>query len=183
MINSPFDDGLISNRNGPRRSKRNTRNTKVAINKENSIELKLKRFSQTGEGWVEITMPIITVSEANGGAKKAYKRNGKTCYKSEHWTDKHRRHKLQKGTVALLLRPIRHGLRMPCHITLTRYAPTKLDKFDNLPMSMKYILDAICEIITNDFVPGRADSHEGLMVSYDQVVSDEYGVKVRIQNI
>lgn len=183
MINSPFDEGSNSNRKGPRISKRSVSNTKVALNKENSTEIKLKRFSEIGEGWVEITMPIITVSEANGGAKKAYKRNGKTCYKSEHWTDKHRRHKLQKGTVALLLRPIRHGLRMPCHITLTRYAPTKLDKFDNLPMSMKYILDSICEIITNDFVPGRADAHEGLMVSYDQVVSNEYGVKVRIQNI
>ena len=94
-----------------------------------------------------------------------------------------RSHRLQKGSVALLLRPMRHGLRMPCHITLTRYAPRKLDRFDNLPMSMKYILDSICEIITNDFTPGRADSHEGLQVSYDQVTSKEYGVKVRIQNI
>lgn len=126
-------------------------------------------------------MPIVTVSEANGGAKKAYKRNGQTCYKPEHWSDKSRRHKLQKGSVALLLRPHRDGLSLPCKITLTRFAPRKLDKFDNLPMSMKYILDSICEIITNDYVPGRADSHEGLDVVYDQVISSHYGVKVRIQ--
>ncbi len=150
---------------------------------ENSTEGKLSLFTEKGDDWLEITMPIITVSEANGGVKKAYKRNGKTCYKAEHWSDKSFRHRLQKGSVALLLRPHRDCLSMPCHITLTRYAPRKLDKFDNLPMSMKYILDSICEIITNDFRPGRADSHEGLSVEYDQVISKEYGVKVRIKSI
>lgn len=183
MSSFHFEDTSISNGKVPRKRKKRSSNTNVAINKENSTEAKIKRFSEFGDDWVEFTIPIFTASEANGGVKKSYKRNGKTCYKSEHWTDKHRRHKLQKGSVALMLRPMRHGLRMPCHISLTRYAPTKLDKFDNLPMSMKYILDSICEIITNDFVPGRADAHEGLVVIYDQVVSEEYGVKVRIQNI
>lgn len=150
---------------------------------KNATEVKLKRFSQVGDGWVEFTLPILTVSEANGGVKKSYKSKGKTCYKTEHWSDKYRRHKLQKGSVALMLRPIRKDLHMPCHITLTRYAPRKLDQFDNLPMSMKYILDSICEIITDDFTPGRADSHEGLKVFYEQVVCKEYGVKVRIENI
>jgi hypothetical protein len=50
-------------------------------------------------------------------------------------------------------------------------------------MSLKYILDAVCEIITGDFVPGRADSHEGLDVSYDQVISSEYAVKILIRNV
>lgn len=150
---------------------------------ESSVEAKLKLSSEVGDDWVEFTMPIVTVSEANGGVKKSYKRNGKTCYKSEHWTDKHTRHRRQKGSVALMLRPIRSNLRMPCHITLTRYAPRKLDKFDNLPMSLKYILDSICEIITDDYTPGRADSHEGLSVTYEQVTSKEYAVKVKIQNI
>lgn len=181
MTSFRFDDGFISNRKVPRITKKRVSNTKVAKTKENATEAKIKRFSESGDGWVELTMPIITVSEANGGAKQAYKRNGKTCYKSEHWTDKHRRHKLQKGSVALMLRPLRHVVSMPCHITLTRFAPRKLDQFDNLPMSMKYILDSVCEIITNDFTPGRADSHEGLSVSYKQVVSSEYGVKVRIE--
>lgn len=153
------------------------------MNDEIATEGKLKLSTLKGDDWVEIMMPIITVSEANGGAKKPYKRNGKTCYKTEHWSEKNLRHRRQKGTVALTLRPVRHHLRLPCHITLTRYAPRKLDRFDNLPMSLKYILDAICEIITNDFVPGRADSHEGLSVSYDQIVSQQYGVKVHIKNI
>ena len=145
-------------------------------------ETRIKRFVEKGDGWVEITMPIITVSEANGGLKKSFKRNGKTCYKAEHWTEKNRRHQLQKGTVALLLRPHRDSLSTPCNITLTRYAPDKLDRFDNLPMSLKWILDSVCEIITGDYRPGHADSDEGIVdVKYRQIQSKEYGVTVRIQ--
>lgn len=182
MIRFPFDNALISNRKAPRRSKRRLGNTKVAVSKENCLNGGLKQFAEKGNGWIEITMPILTVSEANGGAKTAYKRNGKTCYKGEHWTEKHRRHKLQKGSVSLLLRPHRDCLSMPCNITLTRYAPDKLDRFDNLPMSLKWVLDAVCEIITGDTRPGHADSHEGIRdVKYSQIVSKEYGVKVRVQ--
>src|SRR3954466_6044905 len=133
MISFPFENTPISNRNGPRSSKKKSTNTNVASDEENVVEEKLRLFSEIGDNWVEFTMPIVTVSEANGGVKKSYKRNGKTCYKSEHWSDKHTRHRRQKGSVALMLRPLRAGLRMPCHITLTRYAPRKLDKFDNLP--------------------------------------------------
>lgn len=154
----------------------------VAPKVKNSTEGKLSVSLQKGDDWLEIMMPIITVSEANGGVKKAYKRNGKTCYKGEHWTEKHRRHRLQKGTVALLLRPHRHCISLPCKIYLERYAPDSLDRFDNLPMSMKWILDSVCEVITNDYRPGHADSHEGIVdVKYSQVISKEYGVKVRIQ--
>lgn len=157
-------------------------NTNIANKQESVLDGKLKLSTEKGDGWLEITVPIVTVSEANGGAKTAYKRNGKTCYKSEHWTDKHRRHKLQKGSVSLLLRPHRSCLSMPCIIILTRYAPDKLDRFDNLPMSLKWILDSVCEIITGDTRPGHADSHEGIAdVKYTQVQSKDYGVKIRIQ--
>jgi hypothetical protein len=148
------------------------------------IETKIRRTSEVGENWVEIKLPLVTVSEANGGAKKRVKRvkNKVTTKvtKSEHWTDKHARHKRQKGAVALLLKPLRSHLKLPCHITLTRYAPSKLDRFDNLPMSMKWILDACCEIITGDYRPGRADDTEEIDVKYKQVESIEYGVKIRI---
>lgn len=181
-ISFHFENGLISNGNTPRRSKRDADNTKVAINKKNTTEAKLKASIEKGSDWIEITMPIFTVSEANGGAKRAYKRNGKTCYKSEHWTDKHRRHKLQKGTVFLLLRPHRSSLTLPCSIKLTRFAPDKLDRFDNLPMALKWVLDAVCEIVTGDNRPGRADAHSGIVdVTYSQVESKEYGIKVRIE--
>lgn len=182
MISFPFENALNSKSKAPRRTKKLLGNTDVAVKLKNSAELKLKMFLEKGENWLEITMPIVTVSEANGGVKTSYVKNGKTCYKSEHWSDKHRRHKLQKGTVSLSLRPHRNSLSMPCTIKLTRYAPDKLDRFDNLPMSMKWILDAICEIITGDYRPGRADAHEGILdVIYAQEISNAYGVKVRIQ--
>ena len=184
MNSSRFDNGLISHSKAPRRLKQAPSNIKVALRVKIAKETKLRAFSEFGDDWVEITMPIITVSEANGGAKTAYKRNGKTCYKGEHWTDKHRRHKLQKGSVCLLLRPHRNKLSMPCSIILTRYAPDKLDRFDNLPMSLKWVLDAVCEIITGDDRPGHADSNEGIVdVKYLQVQSQEYGVKVRIEKV
>lgn len=177
-----FKNAKISNKKASRSAKRKRRNTHVAMSEKNATEGKLKLFLEKGDEWLEITMPITTVSEANGGAKIAYKRNGKTCYKSEHWSDKHRRHKLQKGTVALFLRPHRNCVSMPCSIILTRYAPDKLDRFDNLPMSLKWVLDAVCEIITGDHRPGRADAHEGILgVKYNQSISKYYGVKIRIE--
>lgn len=182
MNSFPFENAIISSGKAPRKPRKRPGNTKVAKKGEIAVESKLKLSTEKGDGWIEIAMPILTVSEANGGVKTAYKRNGKTCYKGEHWSDQHRRHKLQKGTVSLLLRPHRANLSMPCIITLTRYAPDKLDRYDNLPMSLKWILDSVCEIITGDNRPGRADAHEGIVdVKYLQIQSKDYGVKVRIQ--
>ena len=153
------------------------------MKKIEGVEARLNHFSEKGDGWIEISMPIFTASEANGGVKSPYKRNGKTYYKAEHWSEKHRRHKLQKGSVALFLRPHRSDISLPCEITLTRFAPDKLDRFDNLPMSLKWVLDAVCEVITGDYRPGLADSCDEILdVKYSQVQSKEYGVKIRIEN-
>lgn len=160
-------------------------NTDIATDLKKPTEAKLKRFSEVGPNWVKISLPIVTVSEANGGAKRRVKRikNKVTTKvtKGEHWTDKSARHKRQKGAVALLLKPLRSHLKLPCHITLTRYAPSKLDRFDNLPMSMKWILDSCCEIITGDYRPGRADDTDEIDVTYRQVLSKEYGVTILIE--
>lgn len=112
-----------------------------------------------------MTLPIRTVSEANN---------------FDHWTKKHKRHRLQQKTVALILKPVKQHVKFPCHIKLTRYAPRKLDKHDNLPMSMKYILDACCAIITGNFKAGRADDDDRISISYDQVNSSQYAVKIEI---
>ena len=120
--------------------------------------------SEIGEGFALLTLPIRTVSEAN-------------C--SEHWTKKHKRHRLQQKALTLALNPIKRQIKLPCHIEMVRYAPRKLDKHDNLPISMKYILDSCCAILTGDFRPGRADDDERISISYDQVISKEYGVKIK----
>ncbi len=136
-------------------------------------------YKKVGDGFVEILLPLLTVSEANG-VKKPYVRNGKKYYKGEHWREKYQRHKAQKLAVIYSLKPFREYLSIPCKITLTRYAPNKLDRHDNLPMSMKWILDACCEVITGDYRSGRADASEEIDVVYHQIVSDEYGVKINI---
>jgi hypothetical protein len=108
-----------------------------------------------------LRLPIRTVSEANN---------------FEHWTKKHKRHKEQKRAVALALNPHKAEIKLPCHIKITRVAPRKLDRWDNLPMSVKYILDTCCAIITGDFRPGRADDDERITVSYEQETNSEYYV-------
>jgi len=127
------------------------------------VDEPFKLSCTSGLNWVEITIPIRTVSEAN-------------C--TDHWRVKHKRHKKQKALIYMLLRPKRPLLKVPCHINITRYAPRKLDKHDNLPISVKYLLDACCEVITNDYRPGRADSDERIEVAYNQVISKHYAVKI-----
>lgn len=158
-------------------------NSQVATPFENSTQSKLKLFSFKGTNFVEITIPLVTVSEANGGKKKKLRRAGKTVYRSESWVDAYKRHKKQKGIVHLMLKPLRSALKLPCHITLTRYAPDKLDRFDNLPMAFKWILDACCEIITGDYRPGRADDTDLIDVSYKQELNSEYGIKIHIHDV
>lgn len=132
-------------------------------------------------GTVEIYLPILTVSEANGGAKKLSWRMGKRVRRKEHWSEANKRHKMQKGAVMYALSPHRSKLHLPCLITITRYAPDKLDKSDNLPMSMKWVLDMICAVITQDFRPGRADDSDEIDVLYRQEKCEQYGVRIKIE--
>lgn len=171
-------------RNRARIDDRDSRDTKIWLNTENSTAGLQKAFTTKTLNSIEIGAPLLTCSEANGGRKRAVKRCGGTIYKTEHWSEKAKRHKRQKGLIRMMLTTARARdfIRLPCKITLTRYATRKLDRFDNLPMAFKYILDAICEVITGDYIPGRADSHEGLKVEYDQITSKQYFVKVRIEN-
>ena len=116
---------------------------------------------------ISLTIPIRTVSESNV---------------SEHWTKKSKRHKKQKKMVAYFLNIHKKKISLPCTIKLTRCAPNKLDKFDNLPMSFKYILDAICEVITGNYVAGRADNEieDEIDVIYRQIVQKTYEIRIEI---
>lgn len=143
-------------------------NIKVAVNEKKAPQSPKLLSSSFGPDWLEIYLPIRTISEANP---------------TEHWRVRHKRHKSQKSMVALILRPHCDKLKLPCHIKLTRFAPRNLDRHDNLPMSMKYILDTCCAYITGDHRPGRADDDERITVSYDQVFSSTYGVKIHFQNL
>lgn len=157
-----------SNRDVPRKAKKNGGLSKRGSDENKVLDAKFELSSKSGPGWVEITLPMRTVTEAN-------------CF--EHWTKKHKRHKIQQKSIGLSLNPLKNIIKLPCHIELTRYAPKSLDKYDNLPMSFKYIVDACCAIIKNDFRPGRADDDERFTISYDQVKSKNYGIKIVIKNL
>lgn len=116
--------------------------------------------------FVAVSLPIRTVSEAN-------------C--TEHWQKKHKRHQQQKILVYNALKPYREHFRLPVTITLKRYAPRKLDRHDNLPVSFKYITDAICAMITKNYRPGRADDDERITIYYEQEVRKEYGIKIELK--
>jgi hypothetical protein len=140
----------------------------VALKGKNSTEAKLSPKSEILPGKVILTLPIHTVSEANN---------------FDHYRIKHKRHVKQKKIVALFLNPVKSSITLPCNIKIIRLAPKKVDKWDNLPMSVKWILDACCAIITGDFRPGRADDDKRITVEYDQVLSPAYGVIIEIKNV
>lgn len=114
-------------------------------------------------GTIEMVVPLITISEAN-------------TY--EHWTKSAARHKKQKGIIKLYWMQIRNMVPpLPIKMQLIRLAPRKLD-FVNLCMSMKWIEDSICEELTGNYVPGRADGDPRIKTSFSQEKSKEYGVKI-----
>lgn len=141
------------------------RSTKVAFGKKNRLYAKLDAKIEVLEGKAVIDLPIRTRSEAN-------------CFDS--WRVKHGRHKRQKQAVCAVLRPIRGRIKLPCSVALTRFAPGALDVFDNLPMSFKYIADAVCEAITGEERAGRADGDGRISISCSQVKSRFYGIRIEI---
>lgn len=112
-------------------------------------------------------LPIKTASEANS---------------SEHWTKKAKRHRLQKLCIKAAYRADKPQIQLPCACVLTRIAPRQLDCQDNLPMSLKFITDAIAEEITGNYVPGRADGCKEITWEYKQEKGKpkEYAVRIEI---
>lgn len=159
------EDGSISISKGGRRAQNGSGNTKVASKRKKRVAPKISAKFEVCENKVILDIPLQTVSEAN-------------CF--EHWTKKHGRHKAQARAVALMLNPLRDKVKLPCKIMLTRFAPDQLDTFENLPMSFKYIVDAVCAIITGDHRAGRADGDKRISLACDQITSKEYGIRIEI---
>jgi hypothetical protein len=110
----------------------------------------------------EWIIPVRTVSEANS---------------REHWAKKKRRTDVQKRWVKLYFDRYEPDIRLPCTIKLTRIGRRELDS-DNLPVSMKYIRDAIADRIFPRLAPGQADNDKRLSWEYGQEISRIYAVKV-----
>ena len=140
-------------------------NVKVAGKAKKRLYAKIEAKSEVSEGKVIVDLPIRTVSEANN---------------FEPWRVKHCRHKEQQRIVAIGLKPLRDKIKLPCKIVLTRFAPDFLDVFDNLPMSFKYIVDAVCAIVTGEYRAGKADGDKRITLGCDQKKSEAYGIRIEI---
>jgi hypothetical protein len=116
---------------------------------------------------IDWLLPIKTVSEAN---------------MSEHWTKAARRHKLQKQRIKVAYLRDRPQANFPLRVVITRIAPRHLDSHDNLPVSLKYISDAIAENLTGNHVPGQADSFCGLQfeIKQEKGYPKQYAVRIEI---
>lgn len=114
---------------------------------------------------ISLHLPIKTVSEAN-------------C--SEHWSKKHKRHKSQKKLVWWAFKSLEKIDLLPCHVKLTRISSKFLDTGDNLPCSMKYIRDAIAEVLTGIKIAGRADDDKRITWEYDQEKGSLQAIRVEI---
>ena len=162
---SRSEDGSISIRKGSRKRDQGSTKVKVATQRKKRSVAKITMKSEVLEGKVVVDLPIKTVSEAN-------------CF--EPWQKKHGRHKDQQRIVAIGLNPLKGKIKLPCKVMLTRFAPNQLDAFDNLPMSLKYIVDAVCAIITGEYRAGKADGDKRISIACDQVKSDAYGVRITV---
>lgn len=164
-VDSRTHNGLNSCRKVSKMVYRRSSNTRVATKKNKRSWTKRDAKSEILERKVILDLPIRTVSEAN-------------CF--EPWRVKYGRHKEQKRIVALGLTPLKGNIALPCSIMLTRFAPDDLDVFDNLPMSFKYIVDAVCAIITGNYTAGKADSDKRIAIACDQEKSEAYGIRIVI---
>ncbi len=87
--------------------------------------------------------------------------------KIEHWSKKYLRRKKLKTAIRAFVNGTM--IRPPCIVVLTRIAPRKLDKEDNLPAAMKWAKDAVAEILIPGLVPGRADEDNRIEWRFDQM--------------
>lgn len=117
---------------------------------------------------IVVELPIKTTSELNRASH-------------EHWRKRHERMKEQRVYTRLLVaarwRSIRPRIELPVIVTLTRIAPRELDAHDNLPGSMKAIVDGVADAL------GVKDKDKRVRWAYDQKKGPPktYGVVIMIE--
>lgn len=90
----------------------------------------------------------------------------------EHHMAKHRRMKTHRQAAHWALKA--HRPLLPCVVTLTRIGRRRLDAHDNLPSSLKAVVDGIADWL------GVRDDDPRIMWKYDQRIGQP-GVEVAVQ--
>lgn len=116
---------------------------------------------------MKFRIPIKIISEANHGG---------------HYITAYKRKKKHKMAVRIFLNP--HTFPLPCTVYLTRVAPRSLDEHDNLPMSMKHIVDVISDILLPGLAAGRADDSKEITWQFNQRKGKpkEYALEIEIES-
>lgn len=109
-------------------------------------------------------IPLEVVSEANV---------------KEHWVNSHKRHKNQHRMIKWFMSDISLYSDVPIVIKLTRLSSRKLDEHDNLPISFKYVVDAIADLINPGKKAGRADDSEFIEWKYSQEKGQK-GIRIEL---
>jgi hypothetical protein len=115
---------------------------------------------------VDWTLPIKLESEFN------------VC---EHWTKKHKRHKMQKKWINEMWVLLKPHVELPCTVKLVRLSPRKFD-FDNLVGAFKWIRDAVSDKLIPGKKPGMADSDERITWEYAQEKDSSHKVRIIINH-
>jgi hypothetical protein len=112
-----------------------------------------------------LLIPLKTVNELN---------------RHEHFRTRHNRSVWQRDAIAYALRAsLRPFVGVPVTVTLTRIAPSSgLDAHDGLPSSMKFVVDALAELLgeKNDRDPryawryGQERGPYGVRVEIDPLI-------------
>lgn len=109
---------------------------------------------------ITTTLPLNIVSEGNA---------------REHHMARYKRRKMHREDTHWALKQFKRP-RLPVIIELTRSGPNMMDAHDNLPMSMKAVVDGICDWL------GVDDKDDRVRFLYGQV-KGKHSVHVRIAEI
>ncbi len=94
------------------------------------------------------------------------------------WQARHKRHKAQKRLIALYFMLSQRSIQLPCKVTILRLANRFLDAHDNLPSSMKWVVDQIALELTGDKRPGLADGDKRITWDYGQEKAKKKGLRI-----
>lgn len=133
------------------------------------------------------SLPLKTVSEINNVKVKS--KDGKS--RSEHWTEKSKRHKQQQFFIRSLFNHEGIEIKLPCTVKLIRISPRLLDD-DNLRSAFKWIRDELSECLIPEkvkayvtkkgkmaLIKGRADDDPRITWIYDQEKGKQ-GIRIEI---
>lgn len=115
---------------------------------------------------MEVFAPIKLVSEAN---------------RSEHWSKKSKRHRIQQWHVQCALINNKAPKDLPCKITMIRQGGRVMDD-DNLIYSFKWIRDQIADYLIPGKAKGQADSDPRLSWSYSQKKGSPPGILIILES-